>query len=186
MVYYFNRSTALASLLLLSACQSTPALHKMEFPQTTVGLAVSSLAVETHTASVEDASAAWLDVPMTRQVEQWFRARYKSGEGLQKGTISVRKASFLETAASKQFREQYEMVLELRLEVGDDITLAKQYASARVQRSTPFLLNVTPAERSQAIQRLINETVVDADKELVRSIRSFIPAIITSQGSLTR
>ena len=65
----------LVVVLSLAACQSPKKLHKLELPASTVGLNLVGLKVITESSAGEDASAAWVEMPMTHQVELWFTVR---------------------------------------------------------------------------------------------------------------
>ena len=168
----------LVVVLSLAACQSPKKLHKLELPASTVGLNLVGLKVITESSAGEDASAAWVEMPMTHQVEQWFRSRFKPISGTEQGVIIVRKASLVEKLKSGAQKEQYEMVLDVCLEIRGTDGTSKKFASALVHRSTPVLWDLSKTTRQIEVQKLINDTIREADQEFVRSLRSFLPMMV--------
>ncbi len=177
------------ALLGLGACQSpTAQVRPLTAAPAQIKMAVAGLDVVVEDVSGEDGSGAWVDVPMTRQVEQWFKSRYQPTLGQERGTLSIRKASLKEIPLAQEAgvkklfsngeKERYEAVIDVRFEVRDATGFAEKFASASVRHSAPAAGGISLAERQSLVQKLINDAITDADRELVRSLESFLPLMI--------
>ena len=181
--------SVILTLLGLSGCQ--PPLGEMSpvgISHRVIPMAVGQLEVLVEDTSGEDGSARWLDLPMTRQVEQWFQSRFQATSGQERGTLSLRKISLKEIplpqegGLKKLFatgdKERYEAAIDVRFEVRDALGFAEKFASASVCHSVGVANTISLAERQSILQKLINETLTHADEELQKSLNSFMPLMM--------
>ena len=178
----------------LTGCQSTSPLgYGPSQPQAQISLAVSHLDI------VQDpqASGGYADIvspPFGTQMESWLSARFlatgtaSEGAGDGVGHFIIRKAAIQETTLpkevgvsalfKKQLSEQYDTLLEVVFEIRDEMGFAQKMVTAQVHRTTAVLEGVSLQEREAAIQKLITQTLMDCEQELIKNMQQFMPFVV--------
>ncbi len=170
----------------LVACQSPlKQVNPLSMTEAPVGLAVSQINVVLEDEEGVDESASWVNLSMTKQVEQWLQSRYRALGGDEQGAVAIRRVALKSVPIattgglfSNEAKEQYEAVLEVRFEIRDETGFAQKFASAKVRRSAPVSGSVSLSDRQAIVQQLINETITQADRELLASLKSFLPLLL--------
>lgn len=171
---------SLFAFLLLSACYSPSFIQPLGPSQQPLSLAIPSLTISGPLQLEEDKSGAWLENSMTTQCQRWFERRFKASSGTEAGRITIEQAS-LKNLFSPGGKEQYEAILSLRFDIPDSLGFSKSFAAANVRRTTKILDHPTQEERKDALQELVNLTLLDIDAEFIRSLKAYLPLIMMEQ-----
>ena len=176
-------------LLSLAGCQAHTQMPTVKVPHERVGLAVEDIHVQISGQSLgEDISGQWVGVPFASQVQNWFSSRFRPAGGERVGYIVINLASFKESKvlnlepqegkASDAPQEQYEAQIDVRFEIRDPMGFAETFSAAKVHRASSVFGDITLAQREALVQTLINRTLEDADQELLKSTKEFLPLVI--------
>ena len=188
------RFMSIFSLVVLTSCQSPmPDVLPLAGAPSYITMAVPALEVVVEDESGEDGSGSWVDVSLTQQAQRWFQSRYRPSMGEEKGTLVIRRVCFKESplpkeGAMKAFltnapETDYQVVLEVRFEIRDQSGFAKQFASTVVRRNESVSRGISLSERQAQVQKLINATIEQADKELLESLQTFLPLLLVGSDA---